>query len=226
MIVKKFSFVAMLGALVALGASSASATLLAPNGSTFTQDYTSLPSGTTLIAESVQNIVDNTIGSVNYGSIGGTLDSAVLLDGATGHYDFIYQLTANSLDSSGYENLAVSSFATPVTTDVSYLTTAPAVVGLTNFVNGTVAPFATVRSGGAGVSLTWDFIPNFTAASTYTLVVKTNANTYQTTIDQVNDTDTYQATALVPVPEPSCLAGLVGLVSVGGVGIVWPRKRS
>ncbi|MGO9112452.1 MAG: hypothetical protein ACLP9L_24745 [Thermoguttaceae bacterium] len=210
---KKFALLLML----ALGTSPAWSDSL-PVGGTVTPPLESLPT----LSGPVDAQTSSSLLVFGVGPSYGTLYSEVV--GTPGNYDFLYQFQSNGTDPDGFNSLVIHSF-TGVTTDVGW-SSSP----ISGFALGNAGAFAPSQVNRPTADLiNWDFSPAVTGWSDV-LLVATNAASYTTVSNYTTDTDPAYGSAYVPfggalVPEPSCVMGLFGLLSMAGLGLVWKWKR-
>jgi len=237
MFLKRIAVVAMVGAMLALGTSAGWANMLAPGGQVSADSFGAI-SGTSPAPALTDNWVipfTNPLSLEN-----GTVTSAVISDPnnvfGAGDLDFIYQITAKAVPMASQYNIETFSndTFTGFETDVGIATSAP------GFVAGTATPVTMgVSRSIPGDTINWSFSPtNFqvstSAVTSVILVVQTNATNYSLGYIGVIDSGsggaapTYEpapATTTSSVPEPSRVVGLLGLLSIAGIGLVWRRAR-
>ena len=148
----------------------------------------------------------------------GEFEQIVLLDGVTGHLDFIYQFRVLTGDSIG--SLTTINYKN-VTTDVGY-DSAQDIPG--SGFTGTFAPTSVQRSSGTGDVVTFDFHPGKVPAgtTTYSLIIKTNSDTYAFGSTSVIDGGIANIKTYDPTPEPMNAGLLLG--GLFGAGLLVARK--
>ncbi len=220
MSLKRFALVALLVAVLSLGTSSAWANSLPAGGTVTSPDSLTMPAGDFLTQSTTLYQLDsNGNPTINVG----TLYSAVA--GTPGNYDFVYQMYSNGTDANGFNTLVVNDFSN-LAVDVGW--TQSSILGNPL---GAFAPSQVSRASGVGNIINWNFSPNVTGWSDV-LIVATNSVDYTSTLDYTGDDSPSLAfSAFGPsggaaeLPEPSCMMGLFGLLSMAGLGLAWRRKR-
>jgi hypothetical protein len=179
----------------------------------------------------------------------GTLAQAVIKDGNSGDLDFLYQWTNNSSPSVPYVTTTDKAFGGFVSGDSNggaingaalalanpALAVQLALVGF-NLTPTETAPYSVTLNPGPVGSFSWQFTngapggADWKSGASYILVIQTTATGYNKlgTAGVIDEASQNVVPSYQPVPEPSMLNGLAGLLvmgGLGGIGLVWRRKR-
>ncbi len=196
------------------GHSSANAALLPLTSFPSANDYINFVSTPAPASLPTGNVVYSEVTPFTLGILMGTISTTVYDDTPTSNtLDFVYKVTnANSVDP--IKELTLSVIGSAVTTNVGYVTGAPA----------TVDPTSADRQFG---NIDWYFPdPNSISAGSDMLIVQTNSTTWSDGNGAVIDGSTANADVQVPgagttVPEPASL----GLIAAGA-GLLLRRRRA
>jgi hypothetical protein len=223
---RKFTLIALVAIFAAaLAASPAHATLLGPGAATTIADPLFGPfayAGGTVEASHVNEAATFSSG------ISGTLTTEAIKE-AGGTYDFLYQITAASSNTTAIHRVTVTDF-TSYATNVQYGTagppfsavTAPVMFSADRSADGSTVgwSFTSASSGGVGAGL-----------ESYVLIIKTNATNYTTGSTFAIDGGIMTFPSFAPsgsmfsVPEPSSLV-LGGIGALGMIGFGLRRRKA
>jgi hypothetical protein len=217
------------------------ATDLVPGGSVIPDTISSLPAGTVVASQSIS------LTSTSPSTFGVNLVSAVWQESATGHLDFVYQVTNTSPSGGDAINAANFSSFAGVKTDVSNLSPTVAsgngpLVGLRFNSAGTVSSNLTKRNSGPGNDSTVVFegssfvvgpgsVTGAPGQSSFLLTIKTDAIRFRTdgmALVSGASSGAFGSTfaPVAPVPEPASLLLLGSCFAGLGAGASWRRWRS
>ncbi len=254
MLMKRLALVAILGLVLVLGTSAVFATALTPLGTPLTEMtptnatpalLTGLPVGTTILAsESSPYFGSAAFPGPGYNITGNIISAVVQLPNTSG-LDFLYQITNDASSLASVTQPEVLDVSNAYTTSVGYLTGSGITgVGAPFVGTGSIVPFGGISRAlyaTPQTELEFDFTKNGNSALTslpsfapgtqsVVFVVQTNASEYTQGLAYSQDGGaSNRVAAYVPsgqvVPEPSCVAGLLGLISMAGIGLVFRRKR-
>jgi len=226
MISKKLAVVAALGALLALGASAAQASVLLPGASNgFTPSALSV-SGTFLTSGNLSiSATNGTTVTPNEGSL-----TYAVLKTAGGTLDFLYQLTSTTPPAvDAFNSLTNYTFSqgTQLWATNAGLASFGTTSGTNPFITGTIVPDF-VSESNSGNAVAWDFstsAPQMLNATSDVLVIVTSATLYGNGSSNTVNGGIWTGITPAPVPEPALFSALAGLGLMGGVGLLWRRRR-
>jgi MYXO-CTERM domain-containing protein len=211
---RRASFTGFAAALVGICLSApAHASILHVGDSGVSPDTFGAVSGTVLASQTVS-------GSSSVLDV--SVFEQVIRDSVTGHLDFKYTVTNKPSSTDGVSRVTVSNFGKgpfgslgPWTLDVGYDSTTsgatPSTVDRPNSSHGNV--------------IGWDFGSFDSGQTSVTLVVKTNADNYESGKVAVIDGQSVNLTGFQPGPEPSSMV-LAGLGAVGLVAYGLRRRKA
>jgi hypothetical protein len=141
---------------------------------------------------------------------------------SSGGLDFVFQVKVSS---GVLSSISLSDFSGVTKMDVSQVT-GPVTLGT----GGTILASGTKKASSAdwssdGFSVTFDFNPTVSSATTYVMVVRTDKTQYTTGTIDLQGKGTGSKTGFAPTPEPTSMVLLGGcFAGLAGAGL-WRRVR-